>query len=73
MSEIVVPVTPMIAFKQNRKSELLGFLCVDCSKKNVFNKRYDIPLIQGVADGIYDLLEKIKILQETETRTLQET
>lgn len=56
-SEIVVPITPLLA--SNNHSELLGFLCVDCSEKNVFNEKYDIALIQGVADGIYDLLERI--------------
>ncbi len=35
----------------------LGFLCVDYSEAK-FNPEYDVPLIQGVADGIYDIISK---------------
>lgn len=36
MSEIVVPITPMIENNHN-KNEMIGYLCVDCLEKNVFN------------------------------------
>jgi hypothetical protein len=58
MSEIVVPITPMIELNR-QKNEMIGYLCVDCSPKNAFNTVYDIPMIRGVADGIYDILEAI--------------
>jgi hypothetical protein len=54
-SEIVVPIIP--TERDNVKTyETLGFLCVDCVHKNKFDPKYDVPLIEGVADGIYDIL-----------------
>lgn len=58
MSEIVVPITPMIENSVTH-NELIGFLCVDSSHKNSFNTNYDVHLVRGVADGVYDLLESI--------------
>lgn len=58
-SEIVVPIIPS---KRNNTGDIkiAGFLCIDCSKKNKFDSKYDIPLIEGVADGVYDMLmEKV--------------
>ena len=56
-SEIVVPIFPSIG-EGDREYDILGFLCVDCKEINKFEEKYDIPLIAGVADGIYDILEK---------------
>ena len=54
-SEIVVPIIPFER-DSNRTFEALGFLCVDCISKNKFDEKYDVPLLEGVADGIYDIL-----------------
>ena len=36
---------------------MCGFLCVDCDKKNAFDERgYDVPMVEGVVDGIYDII-----------------
>lgn len=55
-SEIVVPILPM-----NNPFDhfLLGFITVDSSKIEVFNNDYDIPLLKGVSDGLYQLIIKI--------------
>ena len=55
-SEIVVPIIP-IERENSKKYETLGYLCVDCEKINKFEEKYDVPFIEGVADGIYDLLQ----------------
>jgi hypothetical protein len=56
-SELVYPIIPMI--NDDPKNILCkGFLCVDCVKENAFNDHYDVAIIEGVADGIYDLLSE---------------
>ncbi len=54
-SEIVVPLIPLIRDEENNYN-LLGFLCVDCKDRNKFDGKYHVGLLQGVADGIYDLM-----------------
>lgn len=51
-SELVVPLAPPNELGQ----DLIGFLCVDSKKKNRFGKKYDLPVLKGVADGIYDVI-----------------
>lgn len=57
-SELVVSITPLI--KDTKTTHpILGFLCVDCEleKQDVFNSKYDVPLLQGVSDGLYDFIK----------------
>lgn len=53
-SEFVVPILPII--RENRDFNLVGFLCVDCDIKGGFDEKYDPHILQGVADGIYDII-----------------
>jgi hypothetical protein len=53
-SEIIVPIIPSI-LENNTELKLIGFICIDCKDENLFEEKYDIPIIQGVAEGIYDL------------------
>jgi hypothetical protein len=57
-SELVVSITSII--KEDKTTfPILGFLCVDCEleKVEVFNSKYDVPLLQGVSDGLYDFIK----------------
>lgn len=57
-SELVYPIVPIKGNETNDRA-LKGFICIDCNKSNKFDEnRYDIPLVQGVADGIYDLFTR---------------
>jgi hypothetical protein len=57
-SELVYPIVPIKGNETNHRA-LKGFICIDCNKSNKFDEnRYDIPLVQGVADGIYDIFTK---------------
>lgn len=58
-SELVVPLVP----SKGTNPTLIGFLCVDSDRKNRFGKVYDIPVMRGVADGIYDVImnKRLKI------------
>lgn len=57
-SELVYPIVPIKGFETNQKN-LKGFICVDCNRPNKFDdSRYDIPMIQGIADCIYDIFAK---------------
>lgn len=58
-SELVVPISP--SDSENLKElAILGFLCIDCclERKEVFNEEYDIPMIKGVADGLYGFIKE---------------
>ncbi|MDO3425887.1 hypothetical protein QWT87_13385 [Chryseobacterium sp. APV1] len=57
-SELVVSISPMISEKRTT-SPILGFLCVDCelSNEEVFTTRFDVPLLKGVSDGLYDFIK----------------
>jgi hypothetical protein len=54
-SELVYPIVPQI-WQDNKSYECHGFICLDCDQKNGFQSKYDVAMIQGVADGIYDIL-----------------
>lgn len=64
-SELVYPILPLLppagASSNGMKSkyEIWGFLCVDCDHTNKFNEHYHVPIIQGVADGVFDVIMKI--------------
>lgn len=65
-SELVYPIVPIKGNEISRK-RLKGFICIDCNKPNKFDeKRYDIPMIEGVADGIYDLFVRRNSRKEKE-------
>ena len=56
-SELVHAIVPILGNHEYRH-DLLGFLCIDCDKKDVFDiQRYDIPMVQGIVDGIYDIIK----------------
>jgi len=56
-SELVVPIIPTHN-EQDKVYNLLGFLCVDCKEINKFDEKYDLAIMQGVADGIYNIIQK---------------
>jgi hypothetical protein len=58
-SELVVPL--LLAHKPLDNS-LIGFLCIDSEIENAFNEEFDVPLIKGVADGIYEIITDFKSL-----------
>jgi hypothetical protein len=57
-SEIVVPIIP-ITRKLPNSYNLLGFICVDCEIEDKFaDELYSSAILEGVADGLYDVIEK---------------
>lgn len=66
-SELVYPIVPASRKfnAENDFSDLIGFICIDCDKTNVFDEdRYDIPIIKGVADGLYNIIYAMNYGQE---------
>lgn len=57
-SELVYPITPIITEGQSH-FHCHGFICVDSKKKNAFDDKYSVAIIEGVADGIYDLISEL--------------
>ncbi len=55
-STIVMPICPS---QEQTTSTLIGFLCVDSTKIGAFRKNYDVQLLAGVADGIYNCIKEI--------------
>jgi len=58
-SELVVPLLPL-RNDDGTQPSLLGFICIDSNKKKSFGTKYDLPTVQGVADGVYDVIMKWK-------------
>lgn len=57
-SELVYAIVP-VKNDDEHHYDLAGFLCIDCNKKNVFDeKRYDVPMVEGIVDGIYDIIQR---------------
>lgn len=57
-SELVVPITPVTTGTNvERKKQFLGYLCVDCNEIDSFHNKYDIEMLKGVADGIFDIIK----------------
>lgn len=56
-SELVYAIVPIMG-DHEYSHELLGFLCIDCDKRDAFDlTRYDIPMVEGIVDGIYDIIK----------------
>lgn len=66
-STLVVPIVPLIANDQSQKA-IRGFLCVDSPSEGVFNKSYDVDIMKGLADGIYNQIDLIYQLTIKESK-----
>ncbi|KAF2338026.1 hypothetical protein [Flavobacterium ginsenosidimutans] len=53
-SELVYPITPII----DGNHICLGFICIDSVKTNAFGSKYEIAILEGVADGIFDIINE---------------
>lgn len=65
-STLIVPIVPLIANDQSQEA-IRGFLCADSPKEGDFNKYYDVDIMKGVADGIYNQIDLIHQLTIKET------
>jgi hypothetical protein len=55
-STVVAPISRV--HQLQRSPTLAGYLCVDSRSRSVFNRRYDIDLITGVGDCLFDLVHR---------------
>ena len=58
-SSIVVPICPGISTERSKET-LLGFLCVDSPRLFAFKREFDVDIMNGVADGLYNVILKLK-------------
>jgi hypothetical protein len=54
-SELVYPIVPLVG-TDSTNFDCHGFICIDSNKENAFKTIYDIGIVAGVADGIYDIM-----------------
>lgn len=66
-STLIVPIVPLIANDQSQEA-IRGFLCADSRSEGIFNKYYDVDIMKGVADGIYNQIDLIHQLTINETK-----
>jgi len=66
-STLIVPIVPLLANDQSQEA-IRGFLCVDSESEGVFNKYYDVDILKGVADGIYNQIDLINSLTKQEAK-----
>lgn len=62
-STIVVPIYPNSS-DNFAKEKLMGFICIDSPQKNVFDKKYDIDLLSGAADTVYNYMHYVMDIME---------
>ncbi len=55
-STLVVPIVPLL-LAEHTTGVLRGYLCVDSPHCNVFNTRYDVEILNGIADGLYNKID----------------
>lgn len=59
-SELVHAIVPLYTSDSNNML-CHGFVCIDSDKVNVFDDKYSIAIVEGVADGIYDIINERNI------------
>ncbi len=63
-STIVVPICPASS-SQRTQDKLIGYFCVDSPRMGAFKKQHDVDLMEGVADGLYNVISAyVKQLKE---------
>jgi len=71
-SEIVVPICPLNHLPNaNERKLLYGFLCLDSVEPNVFNERYDIEILRGIADDLFDIIGRYIALRNVQLQAAQ--
>ncbi|MGQ7854401.1 hypothetical protein ACUN24_09140 [Pedobacter sp. WC2501] len=60
-SELVLAIKPQ-ASEDSEILRVLGFLCIDCNDVNGFEEDIDVVMINGVAEGIFDVVEHYSTL-----------
>lgn len=58
-STIVVPL-----YDKNQNDSLVGFLCVDSPNLGAFRQQYDVHLLAGIAEGIYNYMRDVSNNEE---------
>lgn len=57
-SAITVPIVPLDP-NLHDPSAIRGYLCIDSNRNWSFSRRYDVDLIRGMADGIYNQVDEL--------------
>lgn len=58
-STIVVPIIPL-GIDGRTKDKLRGFLCIDSPRHFTFNEQYDVEILKGISDGLYNKIDKFQ-------------
>jgi len=57
-STIVAPIIPSPQQATSQEHALSGYLCVDSRSLGVFRRRFDIDVVTGVANCLYDVVHR---------------
>lgn len=57
-SQLVIPIMP-IKPTEGEKNKIAGFLSIDCAGNYTFGDKYDLAILEGIADGLYDVIMRI--------------
>ncbi len=72
-STLVVPIIPIEANEQDQEA-IRGFLCIDSPKNIAFNSQYDVDILKGIADGLYnkiDILHKLTLKEDEQKKAIE--
>lgn len=64
-STMVVPIVPLKADEQSQNA-IRGFLCIDSPYENSFNVKYDVNILKGICDGLYNKIDSLDTLTNQE-------
>lgn len=57
-STLVLPIVPL-SINEREANKLRGFLCIDSSHLNSFNKSADFEILQGMSDALYNKIDEL--------------
>jgi hypothetical protein len=66
-SELVLAIIPKL---RRDDDSLVGFLCIDSKGKDVFDEKYDVPIIEGAIEALFDVIKRSKQQSQKEEKKL---
>lgn len=60
-SQLVIPIMPIMP-TESEQNKIAGFLVIDSNSNYTFGDKYDIGILEGVADGLYDVIMRLNDL-----------
>ena len=64
---LVLPIVSIDANVQSQEA-IRGFICIDSPRRSAFYKDVDIEILKGISDGLYNKIDRLKVLMTSKTK-----